>query len=210
MRNKDIIKQYVNTGNRIRSTQIEKLNNNLKNSYFRKRTIISKNLNLSIEQNKLIDLAEYSLMNEYQKNEIFPYLFITSSSLKNYFNEEEMQEFIHNFLSFKTNSRILYNFINETRHHRLFIRFNTRLDSFKLIIDYWLDNSMYILIGLIEDMPNKDLFYEGLLYIISKFRIEYNNINDENKLINLVRYRRNRMKMGDETANELIALIKQK
>ena len=182
----------------------------MKNSYFRKRTIISKNLNLSIEQNKLIDLAEYSLMNEIQKNEIFPYLFITSSALKKYFNEEEMQEFIHNFLSFKSNSRILNNFIDETRHHRLFIRFNTRLDSFKLIIDYWLDNSMYLLIDLIEDMTNNELFYEGLLYIISKFRIEHDSIVNENILIDLVKYRRNRMKLDDKTANELIALIQQK
>ena len=39
MRNKDIIKQYVNTGNRISEYQLKKLNTSLKNSYFRKRLI---------------------------------------------------------------------------------------------------------------------------------------------------------------------------
>ena len=44
MNNKDIIKQYLNTGNRINKHQLNKLNNNLLNTYFRKRLIKIKSI----------------------------------------------------------------------------------------------------------------------------------------------------------------------
>ena len=55
MRNKDIIKQYVNTGNAIPEYQLNKLNKSLLNSYFRKRFIEVSNRGCfqSYEWNKL-------------------------------------------------------------------------------------------------------------------------------------------------------------
>jgi hypothetical protein len=55
MRNKDIIKQYVNTGVAIPETQILKLNKSLYNSYFRKRILNNENK---------YKLYEIELMNE--------------------------------------------------------------------------------------------------------------------------------------------------
>ena len=79
MRNRDIIKQYVNTGNVIPEYQFNKLNKNLLNSYLRKRLIgVNKNSNFEPyewlrinikQQEELIDiigldLILYSMPNE--------------------------------------------------------------------------------------------------------------------------------------------------
>ena len=44
MRNRDIIKQYVNTGKKLPENQLKKLNNSFKNSYFRKRSLPAANI----------------------------------------------------------------------------------------------------------------------------------------------------------------------
>ena len=72
MRNKDIIKQYVNTGKQITKYQFDKLNSSLLKSYYRKRIISSKPFSLyefdkanDDVKNEYIDYALNSQIDEY-------------------------------------------------------------------------------------------------------------------------------------------------
>ena len=77
MRNKDIIKQYVNTGKLLPETQLKKLNNSLLKSYFRAR----------IRTHRAFILYEFDIASDIIKNE-----YINSKILLIYEDSDEIIE----------------------------------------------------------------------------------------------------------------------
>ena len=98
MRNRDIIKQYVNTGNAIKQTQIYKLNDSLRKSYFRKRFIAAKG-EYAFENNHIITSYEYHFLSTDEKNYIFP--FIDIKVLDKMYNKDDREKYIKRYLNVK-------------------------------------------------------------------------------------------------------------
>ena len=70
MTNKDIIKQYVDTGIKITIHQIDKLSSNLLRTYLRKQIIASK----IVGDNNIITEREYFKMNDVERKNALPFI----------------------------------------------------------------------------------------------------------------------------------------
>jgi hypothetical protein len=171
MRNKDIIKQYVNTGFSIPLSQLDKLNNSLKNSYFRKRIRISKETSLSFDTERLVNLPEYERMNDDQKESIFPLIFLTLEDLKK-MHPIKLQDFINKWLTFQTKNKDIKRYMYNIRNMILFIMFTYDIDTLHLIINKCVETDEIFLLtkDLFTRIGDKKLIFNGFHYLIDELK----------------------------------------
>ena len=126
MTNKDIIKQYVDTGMLIPEYQFDKLTIGLLRTYLRKRIIAAKNDQVMPED--LIQNYEFNKLNKDEKDKIIPFINIKYDKMSN----DELEHNIRITLDFIYNCKSIPDFMlheyNPDYINNLFSRF---LDQYK-------------------------------------------------------------------------------
>jgi hypothetical protein len=105
MTNKDIIKQYVDTGVRLPEQQVNKFSPNLLRTYLRKRIIAAKGADF--EEEPLVKNYEYIKMTDDEKTSVIPYVYLDYEDM----DKEELINVVDKTLSYMINIEHLPQFI---------------------------------------------------------------------------------------------------
>ena len=206
MRNRDIIKQYVNTGNPIPEYQVNKLNKSLLNSYFRKRIIAAID-NDYLERSKQIQPHEYAKMDELQRNKVFPHIEI--GNIHFCINREALQEFINNWINYTPNDSIERMYMHKYDFLKYILYYNKNITITHKIVDYLLEHNLHMLYTLIKELRNKNNFYDYVKYFLECVKKSMKPMGDRTQaeLRIIIKERGEYLKLEEDKLKELIKMV---
>ena len=207
MRNRDLIKQYVNTGNPITEYQINKLNKSLLNSYFRKRIIAAID-NDYLERSKQIQPHEYAKMDELQRNKVFPHIEITHIHWEIGI-QQPLQDFINKWINYTPNDSIERMYMHKYDFLKYILNYNKDIIITHKIVDYLLEHNLHQLYNLIKELRNRNNFYDYVKYFLECVKKSMKPMGDriQAELRIIIKERGEYLKLEEDKIKELIKMV---
>jgi hypothetical protein len=196
MTNKDIIKQYVDTGVRLPEQQVNKFSPNLLRTYLRKRIIAAKGADF--EEEPLVKNYEYIKMTDDEKTSVIPYVYLDYEEL----DKNELVNVVDKTLSYMINVEHLPQFIqpdyDECQVYNIFMLFLEAFNKNAINLIPLIKKMMNVVDSkLPDDKAEKEYFlyfkyvdYDKLDRILDYYISKRKNKLDEYDLEELDNYRK--------------------